>query len=148
MHIRSPKDFWSGVFFIAAAGGFTALSLRYGLGDMHRMGPGMFPILVSALLAGLGLIIGLRALVLDGPPVPAFYARPILISLLAIVLFGVVLQWLGLLAAIVTVVLVSAVASNESRLKETLLLAVALTVFSAMIFVGILGLPIPLWPWS
>ena len=57
MRIRSPKDFWSGLFFIAVAAGFIGLSHRYGTGTMHRMGPGLFPILVSVLLAGLGLII-------------------------------------------------------------------------------------------
>jgi hypothetical protein len=148
MRIRSPKDFWSGVFFVVTALGFSAVAVQYGLGDMHRMGPGMFPVLVAALLAGLGLIVALRSLVLDGPPVPRFYARPIFVSLVAIASFGVALQWLGLAAAVVDVVLVSALASEESRLRETLLLAVGITAFSSLVFVGILGLPIPLWPWS
>src|SRR5260221_9355422 len=93
MRIRSPKDFWAGLIFIAIGGGFVLLALQYRLGDMHRMGPAMFPTLVGALLAVLGAIIALRSFAFEGEPVPRFYLRPIGVSLLAIVLFGVALQW-------------------------------------------------------
>ena len=43
MRIRSPKDFWAGLIFTAIGGGFVLLSQQYRLGDMHRMGPAMFP---------------------------------------------------------------------------------------------------------
>jgi len=146
MRIRSPKDFWSGLFFIAAAAAFVVLSRQYNMGNMHRMGPGLFPTLVGTLLAGLGLVIALRAFAIDGPPVPRFYARPILVSLVAIVLFGIALQLSGLVAAVAVLVLVGAVASAESRVLETIGLTLALIVFSVAVFVWLLGLPIPLWP--
>ena len=145
MRIRSPKDFWSGLFFIAVAVGFIGLSRQYNLGNMHRMGPGLFPTLVGSLLAGLGLIVLLRGLAVDGPAVPRFETRPILFGLAAIVLFGLALQYSGLVAALAALVAVGAVASSESRLLETLGLALALIVFSAVVFVWLLGLPIPLW---
>ena len=146
MRIRSPKDFWAGLFFIAVAAGFIGLSHQYGMGNMHRMGPALFPTLVSLLLATLGLVIAGRAFAINGPPVPRFHARPILISLAAIALFGVALAHLGLLAAVATLVLVAAVASNESRPLETAGLVVVLIAFSVAVFVWLLGLPIPLWP--
>jgi hypothetical protein len=148
MRIRSPKDFWAGLIFVAIGAGFIALASQYRLGTMHRMGPAMFPILVGALLAALGAIIALRAFVLDGAPVPRFYARPIGISLLAIVLFGVVLQWLGLVAAIAVLVLVGAYAARDVRPLENVALAVVMIVFSVAVFVWLLGLPLPLWPGS
>ena len=89
MRVRSPKDFWAGLIFVAIGGGFVLLAQEYRLGDMHRMGPALFPSLVGALLAALGAFIALRAFALDGPPVPRFEARPILMSLLAIVLFAI-----------------------------------------------------------
>src|SRR6516162_1460886 len=104
MRIRSPKDFWAGLIFIAIGGGFVLLAQQYRLGDMHRMGPAMFPTLVGALLVLLGLIIALRAFAFDGESVPRFYLRPIGVSVLAIVLFGVALQWLGLIAAVAVLV--------------------------------------------
>jgi putative tricarboxylic transport membrane protein len=146
MRIRSPKDFWSGLIFVAIAFGFIGLARGYNIGNMHRMGPALFPIIIGTLLAGLGLIIAGRAFVIDGPPVPRFFARPILVSLLAMVLFGIALQWLGLIAAIAALVFVGSLASRESRILPTAALAAALIVFSVGIFVFVLGLPIPLWP--
>ena len=148
MRIRSPKDFWAGLFFIGVAAGFILLSRGYAMGNMHRMGPALFPTLVGALLAGLELLIALGALAVDGPPVPRFHARPIAISLVAIALFGVVLHWAGLVAAIVLLVIVGALASRESRPLETIGLTVALAAFSGAVFVWLLGLPIPVWPES
>lgn len=146
MRIRSPKDFWAGLFFIAVAMAFIGLSQRYHMGTMHRMGPALFPTLVGALLALLGLAIALRAFAIDGPPVPRLHGRPILIGLAAIALFGMTLQNFGLIAAIAALVVVGALASRESRVLETAGLAVALILFSVGVFVWLLGLPIQLWP--
>jgi hypothetical protein len=51
-----------------------------------------------------------------------------------------------LVAAVAAVVLVGALASPESRALETIGLVVVLILFSAAVFVWLLGLPIPLWP--
>jgi len=136
MRIRSPKDFWAGLIFIAIGGGFILLAQQYRLGDLHRMGPAMFPTLVGGLLAGLGAVIALRSFLFDGASVPRFYARPIGVSLVAIVLFGIALQRLGLIAAVAVLV----------RPWENLALAAVMIVFSVGVFVWLLGLPLPLWP--
>ncbi len=148
MRVRSPRDFWAGLIFVAIGGGFVLLAQEYRLGDMHRMGPALFPTLVGALLAALGALIALRAFALDGPPVPRFEARPILVSLLAIVLFAIALQWVGLVAAVAVVVLIGANATREVRLLDAFALAAGMVVFSVAVFVWLLGLPLPLWPTS
>jgi hypothetical protein len=148
MRIRSPKDFWAGLIFIAIGGGFVLLAQQYRLGDMHRMGPAMFPTLVGALLVALGLIIALRSFALDGAPVPRFEARPIGVSLLAIVLFGIALHWFGLVAAVAVLVLVGAYAARDVRPLENFALAAVMVAFSVGVFVWLLGLPLPLWPTS
>jgi putative tricarboxylic transport membrane protein len=146
MRIRSPKDFWAGLIFVAIGAGFIALAQQYRLGDMHRMGPAMFPTLVGALLAVLGAAIVLRSFLLDGESVPRFHARPIGVSLLAIVLFGIALQWLGLVAAVAVLVLVGSYATRDVRPLENLALAAVMIVFSVAVFVWLLGLSLPLWP--
>jgi hypothetical protein len=146
MRIRSPKDFWAGLIFVVFGAAFVALALQYRLGDLHRIGPGMFPVLIGTLLAGLGLIVAARALALEGPPVERVHVRPLLVSLLALVLFALALQWLGLVAAIAVLVLVGAYASREVRLLQVLGLAMFLIVFAIAVFVWLLGLPLPLWP--
>jgi hypothetical protein len=148
MRIRSPKDFWAGLTFVAIGGGFVLLAQQYRLGDMHRMGPAMFPTLVGALLAALGLIMALRSFARDGAPISDFHARPIVVSLLAIVLFGIALQWLGLVAAVTVLVLIGANAARDVRQLDNLALAAGMIVFSVAVFVWLLGLPLPLWPTS
>ena len=81
-----------------------------------------------------------------GDPVPRFYARPIAVSLAAIVLFGIALQWLGLVAAVAVLVLVGAYAARDVRPLENVVLAVVMVLFSVAVFVWLLGLPLPLWP--
>ena len=147
MHIRSPKEFWAGLIFVVLGAAFVALALQYRLGDLHRIGPGMFPTLVGTLLVGLGLVVATRALMLDGPAIERVQVRPLIVSLAAIVLFALALQWLGLVAAIAVLVLVGAYASREVRLLQVLGLAVFLTLFAIAVFVWLLGLPLPLWPW-
>ncbi len=146
MRIRSPKDFWAGLFFVVIGAGFILLAHQYRLGDMHRMGPAMFPTLVGALLTVLGAIIALRAFVLDGPPIERVQARPLAVSVLAIVLFGLALQWLGLIAAVAVLVIVGAYAARDVRPFENLALAAVMVLFSVAVFVWLLGLPLPLWP--
>jgi Tripartite tricarboxylate transporter TctB family len=146
MRIRSPKDFWAGLIFVAIAAAFILLALQYRLGDMHRMGPAMFPVLVGALLAALGAIIMARAFAFDGEGVPRFHARPLAVSVAAIVLFGIALQQLGLVAAVTVLVLVGAYAARDVRPIENVALAAVMVAFSVAVFVWLLGLPLPLWP--
>src|SRR5258705_2404651 len=114
MKIRSPKDFWSGMTFVAIGVAFVALASQYRMGDLHRMGPAMFPTMVGGLLTALGALIAVRSLVFEGPPVAAFAARPLAFGLSSIVLFGLALQFLGLVVAVAVLVLVAAHASREA----------------------------------
>jgi len=149
MRIRSPRDFWAGLLFIGIAGVFMALASQYRFGEAHRMGPGYFPIMVGALLAVLGANVAARSLVLDGPPVERFNARPLLVTLVAVVLFGLTLDKLGLAAAIAVLVMVSAYAERNVRILHSIGLAAVLIAFSVAAFVWLLGLPLQVWPeWS
>jgi hypothetical protein len=146
MRIRSPRDFWAGLLFIGIAVVFVALAGQYRFGEAHRMGPGYFPIMVGALQAVLGAIVAARSLVFDGPPVERFNARPLLVTLLAVVLFGVTLDKLGLAAGIAVLVMVSAYAERDVRILHSIGLAAVLIAFSVAAFVWLLGLPLQVWP--
>ncbi len=146
MRIRSPKDFWSGLLFIAVAVFFIVLATRYRFGTPERIGPAFFPIMVGLLLAALGAIIAGRSLVLDGPPIEHMHLPPLLVTIAAVVLFGIALGWLGLVAAIVVLVIVGSYADRSARLIESAALAAVLAVFSVAVFVWVRGLPLPVWP--
>jgi len=146
MRIRSPKDFWSGLVFIAIAVAFMALAARYRLGTAEKMGPGFFPIMIGIVQAGLGAILLGRSFVLDGPPLARMRLSPLAITVVAVVLFGIAFDWLGLAAAITALVIVGAYADRSTRLVESVALAAALVFFSVVMFVWVLGLPLQVWP--
>lgn len=146
MRIRSPRDFLAGLAFIAIAGAFIWMALGYRYGTAQRMGPGFFPIWVGGFLGLIGLAVMLRSFFINGPPVDRIGLRQLIVTLVAVALFGIVLSKLGLAAAIMALVIVGSFADRASRVLETLALAVFLTAFSVLIFVYLLGLPLPVWP--
>jgi hypothetical protein len=62
------------------------------------------------------------------------------------VIFGYVLKPLGLVAAVVLLVFVSAWGGHEFKWKEVTILSVSLAIFSVLAFVKGLGLPMSIWP--
>ena len=79
--VRHPKDFWSGVIFIAIGLFAIIHGAKYTIGTAARMGPGYFPRILGILLIVLGAILALRALRLKGPPLPQWKWRPTVVVL-------------------------------------------------------------------
>jgi hypothetical protein len=146
MRIRSPMDFWCGVLFVAIGVMTIVLAQEYRFGTSARMGPGYFPTLLGALLAALGLSLSVPALWIDGERLPPMKLRPLLMVLLGIAAFGIALQHLGFIAAIVALVAVAGLADPDLKPVAIAGVAVFLVVFSTLIFVVLLGLPLRLWP--
>lgn len=110
------------------------------------MGPGFFPTVLGGILAALGLSLTIPALFRSGAPLPGLGLRPLPTILVAIVVFALLLQPLGFVAAAVVLVLISGLADPELRPIESVGLALLLTAFSVGIFAMLLGLPLNLWP--
>ena len=142
--IRNPQDFWAGVIFVVVGLAAVVLGRDHPMGTTMRMGPAYFPTVLGLLLALIGLALLLRALVLAGLPVGQFtFGKPAFV-LGSNVLFGLLLRPLGLVVAVVALVLVSAYASEKFRWPAALALAAGLAIGSAIAFVRLLGLPIPI----
>ena len=72
MKIKSQKDFFSGLMFMAVGVAFAWGATTYNIGEGARMGPGYFPLVLGILLAGLGAFIIFESLVVeteDGEPI-------------------------------------------------------------------------------
>jgi hypothetical protein len=144
--IRHPKDFWAGVLFIVLGGLACIIALDYAMGTAGRMGPGYFPRSLGTLLAGLGAILVLRSFRLNGEKLSFPTFQPTLIVLGAVLIFGLVLNYVGLVLSTIVLVLVSSVASHEFRWKEAVIAALALAAFVVIAFQYGLKLQIPTWP--
>jgi putative tricarboxylic transport membrane protein len=147
LKVRAPKDFWAGVMFIGV-GGFFMLwaTTHYQMGTAVRMGPAYFPAVLGGLLVFLGALVLLQSLAMDGPPVPKFAFKPLILISLACVIYGYTMKPLGLVGATALLVFVSAYGGHEFKWKEVTVLFLILIVFSVLVFVKGLTLPFPICP--
>src|SRR4029453_1650706 len=108
MRIRAPKDFWSGVMFCGFAAVGILAARGYSLGSVGKMGPGYFPLLLGGVLAGLGGILIARSIAVDGEPLARFRLPPLAVVVVAVCLFGVMIEPLGLVLSLAVLTLLSA----------------------------------------
>ena len=146
--IRNPKDFWSGVIFIVVGLAAVIIGRDYTMGTAGRMGPAYFPTILGWLLALLGMISVVRSLIRPGEPIARFAIKNILLIMSAVILFGLLVRGAGLFVAVVAIVMLSGFASTKFKVLPFLAVAVGLAIFSVLVFVTGLGLPMPIvGPW-
>ncbi len=157
MAIKSEKDFYSGLLFVAVGVAFAWGATTYKVGDAARMGPGYFPLLLGILLAVLGVVVTFNALVVeteDGDKVGKFAWRPLFFIILSNLMFGVLLgglpsiglPYMGMIAAIIVLTFIAALAGEEFKFKEVLILSLILAASCYVTFIVMLKLQFPAWP--
>jgi hypothetical protein len=142
------RDFLAGIFFVAIGLGFFVVSRTYNLGSASRMGPGYFPMLLGGVLMVIGALVSLKSLRQTsdaGESVPvAVKSAAIIIG--STLLFALALTYAGLVIAVIVLVVAASAAVGRQFKWQTFALAAGLAAFSALLFVTLLGLPVPLWP--
>jgi hypothetical protein len=147
--IKSQKDFWSGLMFLATGLGFAWGATFYSFGTSARPGPGYFPLGLGLILAALGGITLFEAMTIeteDGEPVGGFAWKPLVAILLSVLFFGLVLPRIGMALTIPILVAIASLAGDTYRWRDVLISALVLTVGSWLIFILGLKLVIPVWP--
>jgi hypothetical protein len=137
-----PTDAVAGLLFVGF-GLFFGLSSLLGLeiGTALRMGPGYAPLVLSAVLLLLGFLILAGALRSAPEPVGQIAWRGMAFLLPAPILFGLTVRGLGFVPAIFLATLLAAFASPRVKPWQALVLALAVTIFSTLVFSVALGLP-------
>jgi hypothetical protein len=144
--IRHPKDFLAGLLFVAFGVGAIVVGSKYALGTAARMGPGYFPRILGMLLVALGLVLAVRALRSNGPPLPGWKWRPVVIVLGSVALFGLIVNRAGLVVSTIFLIVAASAASREFRPRESVVAGVILAAVAVGIFVIGLKLQLPIWP--
>ena len=145
MRIRNPRDFWAGAIYLALAIVVIWVGRNYQQGSSARMGPGYFPVVLGSILALFGIASMVRSFIRPGEAIAPIAWKPLILVLGSIVLFGLLLDRLGLLIALPCLIVVSALASRNSRADVTSIVAmIGLVAFCALVFVKGLGVPMPL----
>ncbi|ARP83324.1 tricarboxylate transporter [Bordetella genomosp. 8] len=148
MQLRNRQDFWSGIMFIVLGLGFATQATSYQMGTAARMGPGYFPFWLGVVLALLGAIVLIGSLSKKATEthVDKFEWRIAFLVLGSVVLYGVVLRFLGVYISVFLLVVVSSLASHEFNWKVAVANGIFLVVFVWLAFIKGLGLIFPLWP--
>lgn len=158
--IRGPRDFFGGLALVVVALlAFWASSNLPGQ-QGFAFGPGTAPRIFASLLLVIGLVVGATGLFVKGPPLESFAIRGPAYVILAILVFAATIRGIrvdigsipirlpafGMVIATFVSFMVSLFGSTEFRLIESLIAAVAMTIFCVVLFVYLLGLPFQLWP--
>lgn len=118
-------------------------------GTASRMGPGYLPLRLGLALSVLGLAIAwigaLRGVAQPQGSSPVAFG-PILAATAGLVLFGLVIEPAGLVAASVLLVVTSRLVQRRGHAREIVWLALLLSAVVVLVFRYGLGLPVGLWP--
>ena len=157
MHIKSQKDFFSGLLFFAIGVAFAWGATTYNVGEGARMGPGYFPLMLGIVLSLIGAIVLFTSLVVEvegGDKVGKWAWRPLFFIIAANLAFGILLGGLpslrvpamGLIAAIYALTIIASLADGHFHTRDILILATVLAIGSYLAFIVLLKLQIQVWP--
>ncbi|WP_416798663.1 tripartite tricarboxylate transporter TctB family protein [Ciceribacter azotifigens] len=143
--MKVVQDTLLGFFFTLT--GCVALSMawQYPFGTSGRMGPGYFPVIVSGLLVVTGIGVIIRSMAASGDTVAQVRWKPLLLVPGSVVVFGLAVEPLGLFAAVLLMLVISAATSSKFRWNWTALAGALLFAgLCCLLFVQLIGLPMPL----
>jgi F0F1-type ATP synthase membrane subunit c/vacuolar-type H+-ATPase subunit K len=144
-HIKSPQDLGAAVLLLALGVAGLWFGREYEVGTASRMGPGYMPMALSWGLIVFGVIVGFRSFRLRGPAIEPIVWRTNVLILGAIICFALLIRSAGLAVATSVVTVLSALASRESRWKETIVLGVFLAILCVLVFIYALRQSIPVF---
>lgn len=146
--IKNRTNVLCGLLFVGLAGIFALQSMGLAIGTSSRMGPGFFPLMLSGALALFGVLLVGLGLRVPGGGGTTFAWRGLLMLVLAVVGFAAAMRPLGFLPAVAASVLLAFLGSQRFSWRAAVPLVAGFTLFSWLVFIKGLGLPIQLvGPW-
>ena len=127
---------------------FMIWSQAYQFGTASRMGPGYFPTVLGGLQVLFGLMVMWPSIQKSTPQVKVerFGWRGLFVILAAVTIYALLLPHVGFVVALVALIVISAWASPEFSMKETMISTVILGILSYLVFVTGLELQFTVWP--
>jgi hypothetical protein len=147
VRVKGPQDLGAAVVFILIGIAGLVFGQDLAFGNSAKMGPGYFPAILSTLILALGVGLMIYSFIVDGPPVEAVQFRPILLIVASILVFGYLLNLVGLVITAILMTLVAAYAGRDVKLRENIYLGIGLAIFTVLVFVRGLSQPLQVWWW-
>jgi Tripartite tricarboxylate transporter TctB family len=159
------KDQLGAILLIALGLAVLGLGFGYKMGNLNRMGAGFIPVVIGVLMVFIGAAIALTSTAASraalaavsavDPAAGALHVKHsgpewrgwicILGGVIAFVVFG---EYGGLAPATFASVFVAALGDRQNNVKQSAVLAAALTVFCVVVFHFGLKLQLPLFQWG
>jgi hypothetical protein len=135
-------DLAGGLIVFAGGCAVAVGATSYPIGELRRMGPGYFPLVVGIVLAvlGFGLILASRT---TASSLPALRFKPVLAVFAGLIFWALTLERLGLAPATLGLVILVSLAQHKPRLVMIGATAAFLIAFSIGVFIYALAMPIP-----
>jgi len=140
----NDRNLVRGLFLMAISLIFGLEALRYPLGEFSRAGPGLFPLMVAAMLLLIGLITAVRSRFVEHVHL-AFNFKNIAVILGSLCGFALVSHFLNMILGIIVMVFIASFAgkSKYSVLRNLYISAGLVAV--ALAFQKLLGFNLPLY---
>lgn len=148
LKITDTRNFAAGLLYIVFGAGVAIGSLGLDLGVPRDMGPGFFPFAIASALVVTGLVVAASAIHRNAPVtgLGEWNLRPILVVCFAVVVFGILLKPAGVAISVPVLIAITTFATPTRSLRQYLLSVAILLPLAWLLFIAMLGLPIPVLP--
>src|SRR5436305_10744289 len=116
--------------FVGVGAAFAIGATNYSMGTSARPGAGYFPLLLSVIMAILGAVVLFKSLTIETPggdPIGRIAWKPLLVIVVAIAVFGALLERLGMVLTIPILIFMASLAGDEFKWRGVLIAAIVLT---------------------
>jgi hypothetical protein len=141
--LARKADLWSGLLFLAVGLFVLWAGADLPQGRAGRIGPGYAPRLLALGLCGLGALLLVRSSWARDVVHWRIALRPMILVLGGVLAFALVFGAAGLIPAILALIAVANFAADDNTWTSAVLLGLGMAVFSWLLFVKALGVPIP-----
>lgn len=142
----NAKDLTAGLVLLVIAGAGLWLNTDHTLGDARRMGPGYMPLLAFGTLFVLAGFIAVMALFSGPDPLERWAYRELTLILVALCVFGLILEKAGLFVTLAVTIGISTLADRTHKPLGVLALTAFLMALCWFVFIRQLDIRISVWP--
>lgn len=140
----NDRNLIRGLYLLAISLVFGLPALRYPMGDFSRAGPGLFPLMISALLGLIAIASIVRSRFVQKVPMD-FQYKNIAIILGSLCCFALVSEYVNMIAGIALMVFIASFAGTAKySISRNLKIAAGL-ILVALAFQKLLGFNLPLY---
>jgi hypothetical protein len=144
---RNYRDIVAGLLLTLWGGAAASYALaNYAMGTINRMGPGMMPVSLGAILAVFGLAIAIPALFQKGEEV-VVRTRPLIFLSASVLSFALMIEKFGLVPSVFATTVIATFAETKITALRSLILGGAMSLLTWAVFIAGLRLNIPSFNW-